>query len=337
MSRRPSVSVVVPVYNVSLYLDQCVQGICEQTFTDIEIVLVDDGSSDGSSEMCDRWAARDRRVRVIHQQNQGSSAARNVGIDVAAGDYIMFVDADDLVAPELVSTIHDWAIAHNSDLVVTGLTEFDVEEPYFTAASSFTVESGWRTLERIVCERPRWGPTAKLFRSNLFEQMRFPVGLVHQDLFLIPRVVAKASRSVFSDEVLYAYRQRPGSVMARSRQERSPDLITILRDNIEYSRKTLPKELFERMLVSYALHASKTVERINFGKNWWRNREFLRAYRGFARDYESELLRIGSLSRAYGLLWFVSARWPSGFLAITKLGRWIKKSAGVPGLTREAG
>lgn len=335
MKRVPSVSVVVPVHNVALYLDDCIRSLCGQAHADIEIVLVDDGSTDGSSEICDQWASQDERVRVIHQENQGSSAARNAGIEVSTGHYLTFVDADDLVAADLVSTMYAWTVTHNADLVITGLTEFGPESPQFSSNPSFTLEAGLRTLERIVCERPCWGPTAKLFRASLFEGMRFPVGLVHQDLFLIPRVVARASKSVFSSAVLYGYRQRPGSVMAGSRTARSPDLIDILRDNIEYSRKTVPAALFERLLVAYALHASKTVEHISFGGNLRRNREFLRAYKSFARHYDGQLRQTGLLSRPYGLLWTLSARWPTGFLAVVKLGAFVKKM-GVPGLKRGA-
>ena len=110
-------SVIVPVYNVQKYLDQCVESVLKQTYTDFEVILVDDGSTDNSGKMCDDWAQKDDRIKVVHQKNQGLSGARNTGIDTSEGEYLVFVDSDDLIAENMFSTLMPMMTDENLDAV----------------------------------------------------------------------------------------------------------------------------------------------------------------------------------------------------------------------------
>ena len=114
---QPMVSVIIPIYNVEDYLEECIRSVCDQSYTNLEIILVDYGSPDGSPAICDAWAKKDSRIRVIHKKNGGLSDARNAGLDVAEGEYIYFVDGDDYIKPDLIET----ALGHfkeNTDMVV---------------------------------------------------------------------------------------------------------------------------------------------------------------------------------------------------------------------------
>ncbi|KRE43463.1 glycosyltransferase family 2 protein [Knoellia sp. Soil729] len=319
MKDTPQVSLVVPVHNVREYLDACVASILDQTEPDIEVLLVDDGSSDGSEAMCDEWGRRDNRVRVIHQPQQGSSVARNRGIDEARGAYVTFVDADDLVAPHLVSGLTRVALSAGADITLGEIVPFAAPgQPTFTLGTTTTTSSAADELLQIICVRPQWGPMAKLFRRDLFEGgPRFPVGLLHQDLAFMPRMFHEATTCARTDAGVYGYRHRPGSVSDNVRRVSfSTDLITILRDNIEFARRTAPPEQFAEFLVTYLLHASKHVERIEAGEAWDRNADFLSAYQSFARDYAREMARVPGMGRAYRSLWLLSAGSPAAFARV---------------------
>lgn len=331
----PAVSVIIPVHNVSEYLDECLHSIAQQSLTDFEVLLVDDGSTDRSGVMCDEWGAREPRVRVIHQDNRGSSVARNVGIELARGGYLTFIDADDVVAPDFLSELYRLAATESADLVVSQIVAFTDTAPQFRRDQQHHVQDGLATLHDVVCVQSQWGPMAKLYRAGLFDDLRFPEGLVHQDLYLVPRLVASATRAVVSQDALYGYRQREGSITDLSRSVQSPDLITILRDNIEHTRRTVPPESFLPLLAAYALHASKVLENLPAGDGWRRNRDYVSAYQGLAREYQTELFRSGQLSGPYTVLWWISARSPRVFRAATGMGHRLK-SAGVLGLRRGA-
>ena len=301
MTGAPRVSVVVPVHDVLRYLDDCLESIVSQSERDLEIVLVNDGSSDGSEGLCDRWAARDPRVRVIHQTKQGSSVARNVGIDAARGQYLTFVDSDDILSPDLVRGLLVAARQTGADIALGELVQFpDGGVPEFATGTTITESSADDVLFQIICVRPQWGPVAKLFRSELFDDgPRFPEGLVHQDLAFTPRIFQRAQRCARTDAVLYGYRQRTGSVSDTSRRfALSPDLITILRSNIEFARATEPHIVFEQYLGSYLRHARRYLERLEPVEAWRRNTAFVLAYRALAGDYRREMARSRSIPPA---------------------------------------
>ena len=119
----PKISVIVPVYKVEKYLNKCVDSIVNQTFTDIEIILVDDGSPDNSGKMCDDWSQKDRRIRVIHKENGGLSDARNRGIQESSGEYIIFIDSDDFIEPKMLEVLYNLATDHDADVAISGLCD----------------------------------------------------------------------------------------------------------------------------------------------------------------------------------------------------------------------
>lgn len=327
MSAFPLVSVVVPVHNVRDYLDECVASILAQTEPSLEVLLVDDGSSDGSESLCDDWKHRDRRVQVFHQPQQGSSVARNRGVLESAGSYITFVDADDVLAPHMVTCLVQLVTTTDADIALAEIAPFaDLTNPTFTEGSTTSARSAADELITIMCIRPQWGPMAKLFRRTLFSGgVRFRSGLLHQDLAFTPAIFNEAEICARTDAVVYGYRDRPGSITDNVRRGSfSTDLITILRDNIEFARQTATPEHFDAFLVAYLLHASKHVERIGAGDAWRRNAGFLRSYRAFARTYAREMVTAPGVGAAYRVLWLLSALSPASFAVACRAGRLLK-------------
>ncbi len=212
-----TVSVIVPVYNVEQYLSECVDSILLQTFEDFELILVDDGSTDQCGVMCDNYVSQDERVKVIHTQNSGLSAARNEGIALARGKYIAFVDSDDVVNIHYLEMLVQSLNNYNADIAVCQTISFEEEFDWkkdFVQGEAICLSNReavlgaydfYRNSAIMAC--------SKLFRRELFDQIRFPVGRIHEDQFIIPILYYKASCVVVLNERLYGYRIRHSSII----------------------------------------------------------------------------------------------------------------------------
>ncbi len=216
------VSIVVPVYNVKPYLDECVQSILHQTYAGIEVILVDDGSTDGSSALCDAYAAQDSRVSVIHKPNGGLSDARNAGLAKAQGDYICFIDSDDHLSETMIETLLHCAQKHKAEIAVCTFISFADELPvYDEAPGEIDCMTGKQYIEAMF--RGQGGNTDfvawnKLYRRSLFtqHQISYPVGRIHEDTFTTYKLLYAAKRVAVVQQPLYHYRTRSGSIMRSS-------------------------------------------------------------------------------------------------------------------------
>lgn len=215
----PLISVIVPVYNVEAYLDRCVQSIVDQTFRNLEIILVDDGSPDNCPAMCDAWAEKDSRVKVIHKQNGGLSDARNAGMAIATGELMGFVDSDDRIAPEMYQYLHDLLDADSSDIASCGVEmvwEDGTPSRILTKPDCCVLdqENAMRAIiEESWLKQPVW---YKLYKTALIRDIPFPVGKYHEDVFWSYQAVARAQKVSVSDKIGYYYFQRSGSIMGES-------------------------------------------------------------------------------------------------------------------------
>ncbi len=210
---NPLISVIIPVYNAEQYLDECVGSVVGQTYANLEIILVDDGSADNSPQMCDTWAKNDSRIRVVHKENGGASSARNAGLDIAKGDYIGFVDSDDYIAEDMYERLFEalngteikiscccmqrvFAVGKISEMVATTSkkvmdTTDAINELFFTECTS-------------VCD--------KLFETSVFEGIRFPNGEINEEFSILIPLIAGGGGMVRIENPLYYYRAREGSV-----------------------------------------------------------------------------------------------------------------------------
>ena len=232
---KPLVSVIVPIYNVEEYLQRCIESIVTQTYTNLEIFLVDDGSPDNCPAMCDAWAERDSRITVIHKENGGLSDARNAAIDMATGEYITFVDSDDLITVNAIEVLMELANIENSDVVIsTKLLKFSEEISVdCTQCESYKTVSAQTALESIFCENTRWEACGTIFSHHLFETTRFPVGKIYEDIRTIPGVIFNAKTVTFADVVIYYYFERLDSIMHQSGHIVKIDLYEAVKENIE--------------------------------------------------------------------------------------------------------
>ena len=210
------ISVIVPVYKVEKYLNQCIQSIVEQTYTQLEIILVDDGSPDKSGEICDAWEQKDARIKVIHQENGGGAKARNTGLDLAKGDFITFVDSDDYIAPCMYEFLHD-QFQQDTDIVECeyvvskdGNAAFDRKETDCQITEYNTLEA---MREHILDRKFKQSLINKLYRRQVIGELRMTENKKIDDEFFMYRILGNANRLIHCDKILYAYRQQEDSAM----------------------------------------------------------------------------------------------------------------------------
>lgn len=212
----PLISVIVPVYKVEKYLNQCVESIVNQTYRNLEIILVDDGSPDNCPAMCDAWAAKDSRIKVIHKENGGLSDARNAGLDIAAGAYIAFVDSDDWIAPDFLELLYEALKAKNADIAECGVAYVDEGGNVLRnrATANLSEMDKIEALRRLVLEdgiyQTVWN---KLYRREVIDGIQFEKGRHHEDDFWTYQVFDRADRLATVNRLLYNYLQRDGSIM----------------------------------------------------------------------------------------------------------------------------
>lgn len=216
MDARPLISVIVPVYKVEEYLGRCVDSLLTQTYGNLEIILVDDGSPDGSGRICDDYARRDPRVRVIHKENGGLSSARNAGIDVARGEYLGFVDSDDWVDPHTYEWLLDMALEEDVKLVCAGRYDFNSwsgEQKVGLCPTKREVISGEELARRIfVWDNVDSAACDKLYHRSLFHNIRYPMGVVSEDLPVTYQLALNAGKAGMLDRPVYYYFHRDGSI-----------------------------------------------------------------------------------------------------------------------------
>ncbi len=205
------ISVIVPVYNVKEYLDECIESILDQSYNAFELLLIDDGSTDGSGDMCDRWQEKDERIRVIHKENKGVSDARNVGIDHAQGEYITFVDSDDVIHKECLKRMHEIALHYQADIVqcktVRRQDRLGESNEKRIVYSNFEALKIYFLMHGILdaC----W---AKLYHRSILGEIRFPLVKIHEDVLTTYKFIARAKKVVVTSDALYWYRLRDNSI-----------------------------------------------------------------------------------------------------------------------------
>ncbi len=219
----PKISVIIPVYKVERYLDACVASVAGQTYPDLEIILVDDGSPDNCPALCDAWAAKDTRIRVIHRPNGGLSAARNSGLDIATGDFITFVDSDDKLEPQTLERALTAQQNTDADLVIFNLVYTDehdkpLEKPDFTVFRDeiLTVEQLWEKYF-VLDDRCIYYAIAcnRLYKCEIFSTLRFRQGKRYEDMFIMPHVLGRCKTVACMSYQGYRYIQHNGSIMSQ--------------------------------------------------------------------------------------------------------------------------
>ena len=208
------ISVIVPIYNTQEYIRECIESIINQSYKNLEIILVDDGSTDTSGVICDEYSKIDSRIKVLHQKNGGMSKARNNGLDMANGNYIQFIDSDDFIDLNMIEILYNNAQNYGAEVSMCSHYTYIDNEAKSDSTGKFCIYSKIDALRELLMDRTiRSYAWNKLFARNLFDGIRFPEGRVFEDIIAIPKLFEKANKIVLNDIPLYYYRQRNGSVL----------------------------------------------------------------------------------------------------------------------------
>lgn len=264
------ISIIVPIYNVEQYLHRCIDSILAQTYKNIEIILVDDGSTDSSGMICDEYQQKDNRVRVIHKKNEGVSAARNAALEIANGEYIGCVDSDDWIEPEMYETMLMACIENHVTIAFCNYSQVSAEKTINRCSQNITVYTREELLkfyisgdENVIINNSVW---SKLFCKDLAKDILFAVGKESEDIMYTTKLLCKLDKGVYIDQCLYNYVvDREGSIMNSNRSRRViDDEIPFWFEHISYIRNQVSDELgdyaafyFYRRLISYYLDATK--------------------------------------------------------------------------------
>lgn len=234
-------SVIVPVFNVEKYIRECIDSIINQTYTNLEIILIDDGSEDNSGKICDEYAQIDSRVIVIHQNNAGQSAARNAGMRIAMGEYIGFADSDDWLHNDMYHKMMLSAIKNEADIVECHSANFiDGGKAEYTRNNEGNIlSSGKEALERLVyprkiAERPSYAVWSKVYKRELIEDELFPEGYIHEEYFYDAKVFLKAKRYLVLKDTLYFHRIRENSTTTSKFSEKDLDKLKLIKQRIAF-------------------------------------------------------------------------------------------------------
>ena len=273
------ISVVIPIYNVEKYLEQCIQSVINQTYKNIEIILVDDGSTDSSGNICDRFEKEDNRIIFFHQSNKGLSDARNKGLKHAKGEYISFLDSDDYICENMLETLYGCLESTECDMAICGIEYIDADGEKLYKKRNYKFENKVLTPDEFWKIYATDGHTEcvlaanKLYTRAALQDIWYPIGKVREDEFVIHRIINNCRRLITVSDCLLYYRQNENSIMANKTQKRELNYIEACFDRLKFFEEN--NNLF--MLEDTVIRLISSIERYHLE---------------FDEDYEEWKIRI---------------------------------------------
>lgn len=266
----PTLTVIVPVYKVELYIRRCIDSILKQEYVDFELILVDDGSPDKSGEICDEYAIKDCRIKVIHQKNGGLSAARNSGIDIAKGEYITFIDSDDYIHPKMFSTMIYNMEKFDAQISICSLLRTTKDSENTKISFEYKTLSNIESLKILhsqISFITAWG---KIYKTDLFQGVRFPEKKYHEDEFTTYKLFYNSKKIIYTEDKLYFYYTNPESITQSSFSEKNLDALDAFAERIAFFTKLNEMELAllsQNALTARVMYSHQCINRENNIKN----------------------------------------------------------------------
>lgn len=287
---NPLISVIVPVYNVEKYLDRCIDSIVNQTYKNLEIILVNDGSPDNSGAICDEWAKADSRIKIIYKENGGLSDARNAGTDCASGEYITYVDSDDYILPEYIEYLYNNLIKTHADVSCCCFQKVYSEDKTTTFETEVTSEDIQIISGREACFKlfdnfsgVHYVITpCKLYPKHIVKKYKFPKGMLHEDEATTYKIFFDSEKICFGSKKLYAYFQNDSGITHNKTEKNYRDLFQIFKSRAEFFQTNSDKELEKttwNFMISFLIYSH-----VDFKKRFGRETMFFTAKHWLNRD-----------------------------------------------------
>ena len=243
------VSIIVPIYNVEPYLAKCIDSILEQTYKDFECILVNDGSTDNCGEICEQYANKDDKIKVVYKENGGLSSARNAGLDLATGEYVCFIDSDDYIHCKYLEALMSAMTAHNTSMALCVFCRVESDDVDTNDEFSFDDSLHVYSVEDLIADRWHWVETNvmwnKLFKRELFDNIRFPLGRINEDEYIKPLLYDQMTQVAIVEYPLYFYRQRQGSIIRSKFSIKKLDKLEAISQNIDFFIQKRNKQAVE--------------------------------------------------------------------------------------------
>lgn len=244
------ISIIIPVYKVELYLEESVKSVLNQTYQNLEIILVDDGSPDKCPEICDKLAKEDSRIKVIHKENGGLSSARNAGLDIATGDYILFVDSDDTINPQMCEILLNNLIDTNADVSMCSMKKIQsIDNPkdkqYNLESIKYQIFENDEVFSLLFNKKVQMisAAWAKLYKKEIFDNIRFPLGKIHEDEATIHEILAECNKAVYVELPMYNNLQRGDSITGEAFNKKRLNALDALKQRVEFVKNKKPQFL----------------------------------------------------------------------------------------------
>ncbi len=239
----PLVSIIIPVYKVEPYLEKCVRSVMEQSYRNLEIILVDDGSPDNCPALCDGLANKDRRISVIHKENGGLSDARNCGMQASKGTYIYFLDSDDYIMPDAIKKMMMVMLEANADIVCADYCSVTEDGRYIDHGHQ-NLRSDFSAGQAIDYFSTRdWGAWGKLYKRSIHQNIHFPVGRIHEDEAIMFQLISRCNLIAVLPDVLYSYLKRNESITAQTYTKKKMDWFYGWKNNVEFISERYPQQV----------------------------------------------------------------------------------------------
>ncbi len=278
-SIRPTISIIIPVYNVEKYIKKCIESVLSQTFKDFELIIINDGSKDNSGRICDEYAIRDSRIKVVHKANGGLSDARNTGIEIATGKYLGFVDGDDYIDEDMYEELYKSIKENNTKIAMCG--RYNVSE--LKCTESFTLSKRkvmdaeealkglltWTDLDSSSCD--------KIFAKELFDDIRFPVGKLNEDVYVMYKLIHLSGGISHIGKAKYHYVERCGSITSLGFDRRKLDWPLAANEIAEFIKEGYPN-LIEEITYFYYCSLMHTIDLIVLSKDSYKYVEIYNEY-----------------------------------------------------------
>ena len=319
------ISVIVPIYKVEEYLDRCVESLVNQTYKNLEIILVDDGSPDGCPHKCEDWARKDSRIKVIHKENGGLSDARNAGMNIATGEFISFIDSDDYIASDFIATLLAAMEKENSDIVECSVVKFyeDGKFEKYSDNLAVTTSQTESALSGLIAENPFhqhvWN---KLYKVDCLKGILFPVGKLNEDEFWTYQVFGRAKKVSKINKTMYYYFQRSDSIMGENYSIRRLDALEGKANRQKYIEKAYPALALQAKtdLFNSCIFAYQNVLKFMSGEEKQIATKIVKQYSEACRLSFSEINQEKTSSKKYLYLAFVNFYLCCKFRAIFGIG-----------------
>lgn len=319
------ISVVVPIYKVEKYLLRCIDSIINQTYNNLEIILVDDGSPDNCPLICDDYAKKDSRITVIHKKNGGLSDARNAGMEVATGKYISFIDSDDYISLDFFKTLYNTMQSEKSDIVECSVVKF-YEDNHFDDFCDNGIINSYNTLEGLsglISENPfKQHVWNKLYKSSLIFDIPFAVGKLNEDEFWTYQIFGRAKKITRINKSMYYYFQRKGSIMGTSYSLRRLDALEGKMNRQEYIEKNFPELVTQAKidLFGSCIFAYQSVLKYMQGEEKKEAKDIIYKYKEKSTLSKAEINKIVGSSKKYYKFAKISFYLCCKFRSITGIG-----------------